>query len=358
MNMGSIYIGGQRNKKQSGIKWKVYTFLILFLAVIGAGLKVAGPTIVEKWLNRQGADSKGYAFSIRDVELSIAKGQLVLNDVKIFNPETSNEFLETPKLTIQINLQDLIQSQDKIVSVIADKVDLTLSKDFSSEIERIKSAGEKKKNDFYLDSVEGKIGQLNIIEKNEDQSRTVLELNEVNVKVKEVTMLSINKKTEFSVTSKIADGGKLNVTGKTSDENGRNPWTIQGSLKNIPASFFNKIAGDKLPFAFIEESLNAEISAHSENGKVSGEITPDIRKLNLLVEKAGVPTQSIARILSEELTFTLPFTLKDKLTLQYEDTYKELKTYRKYAAAETAGTPEIVAPQAEKTKKSSSFWPF
>lgn len=357
--MGAIYIGGQRNKKSSGSKWKIYTFLFLFFLIIGLALKVTGPTIVEKWLNQKGAAGAGYAFSIRDVELSLGKGQVVLNDVKIFNPKTSIELLKAPNLTIQLNWQDLILSHDKIVSVSADKVDLILSKDFSSEMERIKNADKKQMKDFYLDAVEGKIGELNIIEQKEDQSRTVLELKDVNVKVKEVSLLSINKKTEFSVSSNIADGGKLSLTGKTSEENGSTPWSIHGSLKQVSADIFNKIAGYKLPFTFNESSLNAEISAHSEHGKVSGEITPDIKKLNLIDEKPGIPTQTIGRLLNDGLTFTLPFTLKDELTLQYADTYRKLKTYRKYPTAnESSGPAEAKVSQTPKPKKTLSFWPF
>lgn len=357
--MRTIYINSGQSKKKSGVKWKIYTFLFLFLAISGAGLKIMAPTIVERWINQKGENSKGYVFSIRDVELSFGKGQVILKDVKIFNPDTSTELLEAPNLIVQLNLLDLFMSQEKKVAIAADKIDLILSKDFTAEMERIKAANKKQKKDFYLDAVEGKIGKLNIIEQKADESRTVLELNEVFVKVKEVSLRSINKKTEFSVSSNVADGGKLNLTGKTHEENGGTPWSIQGSLKQVPADIFNKIAGDKLPFSFNEPNINAEISAHSDHGKVKGEISPDIKRLNLLVEKPGVPTQSIARALSDELTFTLPFTLKDGVTLQYADIFNKLKTYRKYPAATESSRPaEAPVAKTEKSKKTFSFWPF
>jgi len=363
--MKSIYIsGGQKSKKSGGWKWKILIFLFLFTVITGSALKATGPMIVEKWLNQKGALATGYAFSIRDVELSLRNGQVLLKDVKIFNPTTNTELLEAPNLTIQINLKDTIVSKDKKVFVSADQVDLILSKDFSSEMERIQAGNKKQRKEIYLSTVEGKIGKLNIIEKKEDQSRTVIELNDVNIKVKDVTLLSINKKTEFSISSNIAAGGKLNLSGKTSVENGSTPWSIHGSLKQVPPDIFNKIAGDKLPFSFNESKLNAEISAHSDHGKVSGEISPDITRLNLLEEKPGIPTQSITRELNEELTFTLPFTLKDDLTLQYADTYRKLKSYRKYQAPSVSAKPaerSAPAPKVEKiakTKKSYSFWPF
>lgn len=334
--MGAIYIGGQ-TKNTSGFNWKLYLFLISFLAIAGTILKFTAPMIVEKWLNKNGTGDKGYAFSIRDVELSLADAQMILTDVKVFNPKTSNKIVEAPNITIQFNWPDFFQSQEKKFSVFAEKIDLILSKDVPEELERMTAADEG----FYLNALNGKIARLNIIEQKEGHSRTVLVLNDLNLKVNDVALLSINKKTEFSVSSNIQEGGKLNVSGKTMADNGNTSWSIQGSMKKVRADIFNKMAGDKLPFSFNESHLDAVITAQSERGKVSGEIQPDVKKLNLLQEKPGVPTQSMSRALSDELTFTLPFTLKDELTLEYEDTYQKLKTYRKYPlASDQSGTEE------------------
>lgn len=355
--MRTIYIGGgQGNKSNNGSMARIYIYLFLFLIVIGSVLKISAPMIVEDWINRNGAGTTGYAYSIRDVDLHFGKGQLILMDVKIFNPETSAKLIEAPNLSIQLSWHDLLMSQKKKISIVAEKMDLILSKDLSSEMKRIQKATGK---DLYLDSVEAKFGKLNIIEQKEDLSRTVIELNDVDVKVKEISLLSINKKTEFSISSSVADSGKLILTGKTIEENGSMPWSIQGSLKQVPPDIFNKIAGDKLPFSFRVSSLNAEIMASSENGEVTGEITPDIKILDLIEEKPGIPTQTIARALTDELTFILPFTLKNELTLQYADTFRKLKTYRKFPVAEqNAALVEAKISQTKKTKKGFSFWSF
>lgn len=350
--MRTLYIGGQ-SKKKGSVNWKLYTFLVLFLVVAGFSLKVSAPFLAERWINNKGTGDYGYAFSIRDLDLSFGKGEITLKDVKVFNPKSSVDILETPSVTIQVNWSDLIH-QDKKFKVTTDKVDLILSQDFVSEIERIKAVGEKNREDLYLNAVEAKIGNLNIIEQKADVGRKVMELNDVSLKLKEVSLLSINKKTEFVVTSKVADGGKLDLTGQTSDSQGGISWAINGSMKNVSTDILNKIAGDKLPFSFNESHLDAVISAQSENGKVKGEISPDVKRLNLLVEKPGHPTQSIARALSEELTFTLPFTLKDGLKVQYADTFMKLKNYRKYPAASSS---EVQVSQNDKSEK-ASFWPF
>jgi len=358
--MRAIYIGGGPAKKnKNGSMMKVYFFLILFFVVVGTGLKLSASLIVEKWINRNGTGDNSYAFSIRDVEIKFSKQQLVLLDVKVFNPKTSAKLIEAPTLKVKIDLQDLLMSQEKKISIDADKVDLILSKDFSSEMGRIQGLSDEKKNDFYLDSVEAKFAKLNIIEQKEDQSRTVIELNDVTMKVKELSLLSINKKSEFNVSSNLADGGKFQLSGKTNFENGSTPWSLKGSFRGVPTNIFNKMAGDKLPFAFNESHLNADINAHSDNGSVIGEISPEIRKVNLVDEKPGIPTQTIARLLTDELTFTLPFTLKEELTLQYEDTFRKLKTYRKDSAPVLTGkSVETKVTEISKSKKTFSFWPF
>lgn len=336
--MKNLYIGGgQKTKKSSGLKWKLLLSLCLFLAVSIPSLKMAAPLLLERWINQQGATAAGHSWSIRDVNLSIEKREMTLTDVKVFNPETEVELMEIPSLTIMLNWQDMVLSEKKKLLMVADKVNLFLSKDFSAEI------GQNQKYDFYLASVNAKVNQLNIIEQQQDMSRTVLELNDVDLKLKEISLSALNQKTEFSINSKIATGGKLVLAGKTYQAVESKAWEIEGSLKDVPADIFNKIAGDKLPFAFNETKLNAQIVAQSDKGLVRGEIAPDIQKLNLIQEKPGLPTQTIARLLTDDLTFTLPFTLKDKLTLEYEETYKKLKTYRKYPA-----TAQV----------NREFWPF
>lgn len=355
--MRTIYIGGgAKNTNKGGLKWKLYLVMFVFLAITCSILKIAAPTLVEKWINQNGKGKYGYAFSIRDAGLALSKGEVILNDVKVFHPKTKTELLESPKLTIHVNWTELLQSREKKITVVADQIDLLLSKDLTSEMERIKLMDTKK--DFYLNLIEGKIGKLNIIEQKEDVSRTVLELNNVDIKLKEFSLLSINKKTEFNILSDIAEGGKFNLSGKTIPENGKTPWSIQGSLKQVPPELFNKIAGNKLPFAFRESKLDAEIKAHSESGKISGEITPEIKILNLVDEKPGIPTQSIARALTDELTFSLPFSMQDAVLVEYSGTFAKLKNYRKYANSSGSAEPaEVPAPEAAKSKK-TSLWPF
>lgn len=325
--MRDLYIGGPRRAKKGGIMWKLYLFLFFFLIIVGAGLKVSSPLLVEKWLNKQGSGKQGYAYTVREVELALRDGEITLKDVKVFNPTTKVALLESPSLKLKINIQDILRAEERKMIISGDKLDVFLSQDLTSEIHRITNSSPR--HDLYLSLLEGKFSLVSIIEKKPNESRTLVKLHDVNLKMKELSVASVNKKTEFSLVSKIANGGEMNLSGSINEE-GQNSWKIEGSLKEFSPNLFNQLAGSHLPFSFNESAINAQIIAHSSDGELKGEIVPEVTKLNLISERPGLEKQVIARALTEELTFSLPFRLKDELTLEYADTYKKLKDYRKY----------------------------
>lgn len=325
--MRDIYIGGQRVKK-SGVRWKIYLFFFFFIIVLGMTLKVSAPWIVESWLNKHGMENRGYAYTVREIELALRKGELTLKDVKIFNLESKTSMIESPSLKLKIDLKDIFQSNDRKIKVSGEELTIFLSKDLASEITRMKTS--ELARIVYLKLIEGDFSKVSIIEKKESESRRQIEFFNVNFKMKEVSLVSVTNKTEFSLTSKVINGGEFILSGKMQEDAGRRFWSVQGALKNFSPDFLNKVAGNELPFLFNEAILNAEIIAESRDGELKGEIVPDVTRLNLVAERVGLPRQVIARTLNEDLTFSLPFRLKDQLTFEYEDIYKKLKEYRKY----------------------------
>ena len=326
--MSELYIGGQRRTKKGGVLWKIALLMVFLLLMLGAALKVSSPFIVERWLNDQGQENEGYAYSVREVGLSLKEGEMTLKDVKVFHPQTQVEILQSPSLKLKMNLPDILNASERRIVISADKLDVFLSKDLSSEIERMKKSTENK--DLYFSLVEGEFTELNIIEKKIDFSRTLVGFRDVNLTMKELSMMSVNEKTQVGLAAKLKQGGEMSLTAKMSDEEGRSFWAIEGSLREFPPELLNKVAGSELPFTFNEEVLNAQVTARSHEGSIMGEIVPEVSRLNLIDERAGGPRQVIARALTDELTFSLPFSLKDELTLEYADTYKKLKEYRKY----------------------------
>lgn len=326
--MRNLYVGGGRRAKRSGILWKLSLFFFFVLIAAGAALKVSAPFIAEKWLNKHGNGRLGYAYSVRDVELQLKESMIILRDVKVFHPKTNAELVKSPSLKLKMKIQDLLDSSDRRLDIEGERLDVYISSDLNSEIARISNIEEIKK--WYFSSIGAKFNQVNFIEQMPDESRTLVRMNDVNLGFKDISVLSVNSKSEFTLLSKLASGGEVNLVGTMENENDKNFWKIEGTIKDFSPALFNRLAGSELPFTFNEPTLDAQITAHSKDGAIQGEITPEITRLNLIDEKPGFPRQIIARALNEELTFSLPFTLKDKLTVEYANTFKKLKEYRKY----------------------------
>lgn len=326
--MRDLYIGGPRRAKKGGFMWKLVLFFSFLLIIVGAALKVSAPFIVERWLNESGSGHSGYAYSVRDVELSLKDGEMILSDVKVFNPKTHARVVESPSLKLQMNLTELIRTSDRKIKISADKVDIFISTDLTAEIKRIANSTDTK--DLYFNLIEAKFTEFNVIERKTDESRRLVTFQDVNLDMKDISVVSVNENTEFTLTSKLADGGELNLSANMNEEKEQSFWMIQGYLKEFSPELFNKLAGTELPFSFNESTLNADVVAYTNEGKIKGEIIPEVKRLNLIDERPGGARQVIARALTDELTFTLPFTLKDELEVQYADTFKKLKEYRKY----------------------------
>ncbi|HLT23147.1 MAG TPA: hypothetical protein VKZ84_06880 [Bacteriovoracaceae bacterium] len=334
--MRDLYIGGgQRKAKKGGVMWKLYLFLFLFIITVGGALKISAPVIVERWLNQRGSDNSGFTYSVREVELSLKEGEMILKDLKVFHPKSNEELLKTSSLKLRMNLQEIFNTSASRVEVSADQLNVFLSNELISEINRMKDI--KENENIYFALIQGKFSQVNVIEKKIDESRTLARLVDVNLEMKELSLTSINKSTEFNLTSTLSTGGEMKLSGKVSQEEEENSWNIEGSLKEFSPELLNRLAGTQLPFSFNESALNANIVARSDKGKVTGEIVPDITRLNLIIERRGYEPQVIARALTDELTFSLPFTIKEDLTLEYEDTFKKLKDYRKYPSVASLG---------------------
>lgn len=328
--MRDLYIGGQRPRKSGGFMWKLYLFLFLFFIALGGALKVSAPVMVERWLNEKGSGDHGFAYSVREVELALREGEIILKDLKVYHPQSKVEIAKTTSLKVEMDLPNMLSSGPKRVEVSAASLDVFLSDELASEIDRMKTT--EMPETLYFSLLKGNFSQVNIIEKKEDISRILLKLQEVAIDMKELSLSAVNKNSEFSFNSKLISGGEFSFSGKVNaeEQDEKEFWQLEGALKEFSPELLNRLAGAELPFTYNESTLSAQIMARSKEGKIEGEILPQVSRLNLVIEGARGQKQTIARALTEELIFNLPFQVKSDFTLEYEDTFKKLKDYRKY----------------------------
>src|SRR5690606_25844302 len=129
------------------------------------------PVIVERWLNQRGSDNSGFTYSVREVELSLKEGEMILKDLKVFHPKSNEELLKTSSLKLRMNLQEIFNTSASRVEVSADQLNVFLSNELISEINRMKDI--KENENIYFALIQGKFSQVNVIEKKIDESRTL-----------------------------------------------------------------------------------------------------------------------------------------------------------------------------------------
>lgn len=239
-------------------------------------------------------------------------------------------------MALNFQWADLIRGEH-IFEVKADQLNLILSKALFDEIQRIQDqAINKKGSGFYLDKIIALFERIYVIEADETNSRTILTLMDSKVSGKELAMGDVNTKSEFSFDGKIAEGGSIDLKGKTIQKENSTPWTIQGKMTNILPDVLEKLTGDKLPIDITKPNLNAVIVARSQEGQIEGTLTPNITEFNLREEKKSQWGDIIVKVrnydlekapASEEIVkFDIPFIVRENLSLNIDETVNRVKS--------------------------------
>ncbi|HXH75336.1 MAG TPA: hypothetical protein VNJ08_10250 [Bacteriovoracaceae bacterium] len=331
--MKAIYVN-RYEKQRKHRKWPYVGILLLASLLIIA--RVAAPVIAKNLINQKGADGKGYQYRVADVSMNILRGEINLSDLKVFNQESMVSFVEAPLVKLNFQWAELIRGEH-IFELKVDQLNLILSKALSDEIQRIKDQSTNNTGSrFYLDKIVVLFERIYVIEADETNSRTILSLMDSKVSGKELAMGEVNIKSEFSLDGKIAEGGSIDLKGKTIQKKNSTPWTIQGKLTNILPDVLEKLTGNKLPIDITKTNLNANIVARSQAGQIKGTLTPDITEFNLREEKKSPWGDIVVKIkkydlentsASEEgIKFDIPFIVRDHLSLNIDETINKVKS--------------------------------
>lgn len=331
--MKSIYVS-RYEKQRKHRKWPYVGVLLLAITLVLA--RVAAPFVAENLINQKGSDGKGYHYRVAEVSMNVLRGEINLRDFKVFNPESMTVFAEAPEVSLKFQWAELIRGEH-IFEMKADQLNLMLSKALFDEIQRIKDQANKNTGSgLYLDKFIALFNRVYVIEADETNSRTILTLMDSKVSAKELGIGDINSKSEFSFNGRIAEGGSIDLTGKTFQRENSTPWRIQGKMTNIQPDVLEKLTGNKLPIDITKTKLNAEIVAHSQEGQIEGTLTPDITEFNLREEKKSQWGDIIVKVrnydlertpASEEVVkFDIPFVVRDTLSLNINETVDRVKS--------------------------------
>jgi hypothetical protein len=324
--MKPIYIYRPHTKSNKTI------FAILVVLMLLVGIVIAAPFLIKSYINKTGADEKGYAYRIGDLDIGPFKAQVHIHDLKVFNIKSSAAFVEISDVKVRFNFLDLIKNEKRL-KVNLTQMNFILSKDLFEEVNRIKNEKKEKNSGFYVDQIDAYIEEVNVKDLRQDLSRTILSLKDANLKMNDFGFGSVNEKTEFKLNSSIAEGGKLKLSGKTTLQANNTPWTIEGEMTGITSKVLEKMAGGKLPLEIKEANINTKISAASAGGQISGKFEPDVKEFKILDDKEqGFLKRNIAKATNlflnkatkgdKKVKLEIPFTLNENFTFNFEDTIK------------------------------------
>lgn len=326
--MKTIYIRKPEPKSKSRL------YIIGFIIVFLVSLRAMSPLLVENMINHSGSDERGYSFRVDDIDLKIWRGMMTIGDLRVYNEKTEQNFVEARNIELNFDPTKLFDGK-KNLTISGKEVDITLSKDFLNEVERVKNQKKKEvKNEVYLQKVEADFDTINIQQNEKSGTRTLITLKDTEALLRDFGVGSVNENTEFEVDSKIAGGGNIHLEGKTKLEKASTPWVIEGKMEEISSGVIEKLAGDKLPFEVEKANISADIIAHSDGTQVTGVLAPTIKDFKLADDKdQNFIKRNIAKLSNfvierakgkdEELYMKLPFILNENFKLDLPETIEE-----------------------------------
>lgn len=331
--MKSIYISGQKKKKRYFFP---FLSVLLVFAALAWGFHVAAPYVLRDYVNKTGEDDRGHTYRIGDLGINLLKGEIDLTDVRIFHKSSTASIGYIHLLKVNFNWMDLA-GDEKSYKLEADVVDVLLSKHLVQELGRIKKEGQGEKiKGIYLKNVLANIDRFNLREMDNDNIRTVLTLTDLEVNLKNIATEKIFDNSEFSMKSKILEGGLLNLVGKADKIDGAISWKVTGNLSGIPSRVLEKMAGAEAPLDLVETKVDATIVARSADGIIKGEMDSRIESFRFTEEKTqGLVKKGLSRVtklllqdkLEEDgsLKVSIPFTLKDNFSIDVPEALRKIE---------------------------------
>ena len=301
-SMRTIYISS-RNKNKN-YTWIIAFLMILIIMVLC--LRVVAPYAAEAWINEKEPNEKGFVVKVADVDLKLLKGEVFFNDVEVNHVFSRTKVAQAEKVRVDFNLLNYLFG-DRTLNVFANHMDLILTKGILEEFNHIKTRSDS--------IVKGRVDKINIRLQEENVLRTITTLNKTDLEL---------RRENFSMNSFVNGGGKVTLNAKTSKGS---PWVISGHVTDVKSDVLSRLAGDDMPIKIGEGTLNAEIQAQTAGDQLEGVIKPDSKDVKLVEEAKPRPRWATParRKEYEPLVLEIPFTLKENISLNFEETVNELR---------------------------------
>lgn len=263
-------------------------------------MRVMAPYAVEAWVNKRGPDNLGYSFRINDIDFKVLKGEMILEDVEVFDTLTKTDFAEASRVKVEFHFLDHFKGGD-LLEVTADHINLILTNEILNQFKKLSAKAE---GDYTARIKEFVIKQM--------YNSKTQKLFTLHHSVMDVSNGS------FRFHSKISEGGSVELRGEKN--------VIEGELTGISSAIVERFSEDKLPVEINDQILDAKISASSGKNGIEGTIHPVTNNFSLVKELKPPPIPWwIKKKEFDPLVIEIPFTLKENISLDFAPTVEELR---------------------------------
>lgn len=315
--MKTIYIK-RRGLREERRRWP-WILVLLFFVMIGIA-RVIAPYAIVSYINNKRANESCLTYRISDVDLKLLETKIFVDNFRVYSSDGNTLIAEFTGGKIDIDPFTAFRDKN-FGDQYWSKAEITLSESLFQEIQRLKDESIKKTD---IDKIQLAIGGLDLKQIDEKSHvKSLLTLRDLQLKFQDDL---------FKFDSGIKEGGYLHLEGQSQNLKDHLHWSVAGSMSGINASVLEKLAGGSLPIEIKEANIDAKISAHSEGDEIRGVITPNIKNFRLKDEKGNTVARAIAKVSNflakkasddKEPEFSIPFTLKENLTLDFSESLKQ-----------------------------------
>ena len=329
--MKAIYINRNFSNKKNRKLTVLMVFVVLLLLI-----RMVLPYGVESVINKKGSDAEGYAFRVRDVDISLLKFEIIFHGVQVFNRRTENNFLETEMMSIGFNPFHLL-TKEQIVFIRGGDLNITLSNDLLEEVGRIKDGARfQRANLPFIEHLKFLFDEVNLRQIKLNSTQTIFSMVDAQLDLENMSLYHANSSSVFHLTTKIVEGGNIDISGRTKIVESAIHWIITGKMNAITFPVLDKLAGDKFPLEISETHFNAKISAESHDGRIDGFIIPSLKEITLRDDKKrsiSLRSSSDTKKFSSDkqksrddfIDLQIPFTLRDALNFNFREMIEKLR---------------------------------
>lgn len=267
--------------------WCKKRFIIPFILVmVIVGVSLVLESVLLKQANKMAAtmnpEFKGH---IVDLDISLLKGAVVLQQVTGSLKKNDREFLAVKEVAVDLAWRELFKG-NILFDVVVDTFNLKYSKDVLEASARLPKTEKKEAKQVFklahLDIRDSRISMLDLPGLKEDKFLTVYNIHG---SVKELSQEKGTPLANYDIKASLTGKDKISLSGNLDMASEPVRWDLNAKLLKFDLASLNATLRKKLTLNYKKGTLDFYSEAKSENGKIYGYLKPFMNDVQYIGNK-------------------------------------------------------------------------